>query len=260
MTAFFPATEQEVPENQWGYGKRLRFVRNTFGQAFPGRPPSSLRVLDVGCGNGSFLALPLAHGGFRITGVDPHAPSIEHAVHLAHHIPNAQFVCGRVETIAAGTFDAVILSEVLEHVTHPRALLSASTRCLHENGIAIVTVPNGFGEFEIDSWIYRKLRLQRLVDVLAEPPTEFVSATDNQGNGHVQLFTLRCLQRLFAQCSLRIFRQEAASLLSGPIIGVTLARYPRFIRWNARITDKLPLSLASGWYFGLKRDAAIASQ
>src|SRR5438132_6799716 len=103
MTAFFPGTEQEVPENQWGYGKRLRFVRNTFGQAFPGRPPSSLRVLDVGCGNGSFLALPLAHGRVRKRGLRPAAHPVRRGAVLVVQKHNATNTMTLVWPVAGGT-------------------------------------------------------------------------------------------------------------------------------------------------------------
>jgi SAM-dependent methyltransferase len=246
-------SEEESEENLWGYAKRLRFVRQTIAAAFPQRDAASLRVLDVGCGNGSELALPLAHDGFHITGVDTHAPSIEHAGRDAQDLENASFVCGCVEDLKEEPFDIVILSEVLEHVAEPGELLSASVRHLSDDGIMIVTVPNGFGEFEIDSWLFRKLRGQRIVDALYRKEQEVVAATDNHRDGHVQFFTRRRLRRLFEQCALTIFRQGAGSFLAGPMIGHTLARSQRFIKWNARVTDRLPLLMASGWYFALRR-------
>lgn len=245
--------KQEEGENLWGYAKRLRFVRKAIEAAFPQRQPASLRVLDVGCGNGSQLALPLVRHGFRVTGVDTHAPSIEHARRAAQDLNGVRFVCGRVEDLDPELFDIVILSEVLEHVTEPRELLAASLRYLASDGLMILTVPNGFGEFEIDSWLFRLLRGQRLVDALAKGNREVMAATDNHADGHVQFFTRRRLRRLFEQCSLAIFREGAGSLLAGPLVGHTLARSPRFIAWNARITDKLPLAFASGWYFALRR-------
>lgn len=245
--------EQEQRENLWGYAKRLRFVRQAIAAAFPRREFSSLRVLDVGCGNGSELALPLMRLGFQVAGVDTHAPSIEHARRAAQSLANGRFVCGRVEDLAHELFDIVILSEVLEHVPEPRELLANSLRYLSSDGLMIVTVPNGYGEFEMDSWLFRLLRGQRLVDALAKSKREVVAATDNHADGHVQFFTRRRLSRLFEQCSLSVFREGAGSLLAGPFVGHTLARSERFIEWNARVTDKLPLTLASGWYFALRR-------
>jgi 2-polyprenyl-3-methyl-5-hydroxy-6-metoxy-1,4-benzoquinol methylase len=245
---------QTERENLWGYAKRLRFVRRVIAEAFPLRDARALRVLDVGCGNGTQLALPLVRDGFRLTGVDPDERSIEHAVRLSLEAPNAEFVCGSVEQLSsAELFDVVILSEVLEHLTEPAALLEASVSRMAPNAVLIVTVPNGYGEFELDSRMFRALRLQRAVDALVRNNREVVAATDNHECGHVQFFTRRRLFRLFEQCGLQVFHQEASVLLAGPIVGHTLARSGRFIEWNARITDKLPLALSSGWYFALRR-------
>lgn len=242
-------------ENLWGYLKRLRFVEGVIKESFPGREAASVRVLDVGCGNGSMLALPLAECGFQVTGIDIDERSIEHAQQLAKDLPGATFLSGDVAQLKAGRFEVVILAEVLEHMTEPVGLLAESAKHLSEDGVLIVTVPNGFGEFEIDSKLFRLLRLQRLVDALSKNKQEIMAATDNHESGHVQSFTRRRLRRLFAQCSLTVFREGAASFLAGPLIGHTLARSSRFIKWNSRVTDKLPFTFASGWYFALRRAA-----
>ena len=253
-------------ENLWGYAKRLRFVLNSIAEAYPEIGAERLRILDVGCGNGSQLALPLAERGYQVVGIDNDERSIARARELLGGRTNAQFICGTVEALPADSFDVVILSEVLEHVEEPDALLRASLLHLRDNGVAIVTVPNGFGEFEIDSWFFRRLRMQTLIDRLKQSRVlqaaadavpladgDF-AATENEESGHIQFFTVRRLRRLFASCSLTVYRQGAASLLAGPLVAYTLARSDRFIRWNARVTDRLPLFLASGLYFALRRD------
>ena len=246
--------EQEC-EDLWGYAKRLRFVREAISEAFPERQPGSIRILDVGCGNGSQLALPLAlRGGFQLTGIDTDRRSIEHARRLAGESDQVRFLCGRIEELEDATaFDVVILSEVLEHLERPEELLRASVKLMKANGIMIVTVPNGYGEFEIDSWVFRKLRLQRVVDALARNQHEVLGSTDNQESGHVQFFTRPGLMRLFRACGLAVFREGAASFLAGPIVGHILARSSSFIEWNSRVTNRLPFQFASGWYFALRR-------
>ena len=253
--------KQAEIEDLWGYAKRLRFVREAISVSFPDRAPSSLRVLDVGCGNGSQLALRLAlRDGFQITGIDPDSRSIEHARQLAGKSPNATFECGRVEDLSVGhKFDVVILSEVLEHLERPAEMLAAGADRMNEEGILIVTVPNGYGEFEIDSWIFRRLRLQKLVEALAAK-REVVSATDNQESGHIQFFTRSRLVCLFDEAGLVAVIEAAGSLLAGPIVGHFLGRSARLINWNARVTDRLPLILASGWYFVLRRRSRARSE
>jgi 2-polyprenyl-3-methyl-5-hydroxy-6-metoxy-1,4-benzoquinol methylase len=252
-------SDESEGENLWGYAKRLRFVEGAIEESFQERAADSLRVLDVGCGNGSQLALPLARRGFQVTGIDIDARSIEHAKQLAKDLPSATFLCGYVAELKAGRFEVVILAEVLEHMTEPRRLLMESAKHLSEDGIVIVTVPNGYGEFELDSRFFQFFRLQRLVDALAKSGRETVAATDNPESGHVQSFTRRRLRRLFVECSLAVFREGSASFLAGPVVGHTLARSSRFIEWNSRVTDKLPFALASGWYFALRRAKSEAS-
>jgi SAM-dependent methyltransferase len=248
-------SKETEEENLWAYGKRLRFMRQAIGAAFPERDPGSIRVLDVGCGNGSQLALPLAGGhGFQITGIDLDRRSIEHAILMAGERAHVNFRCGRIEDLSdEQPFDVVILSEVLEHLEQPAELLAASIRLMDASGIVIVTVPNGYGEFELDSWVFRKLRLQRVVDALAGEQRAVLGATDNHESGHVQFFTRRRLRRLFDGCGLVSISEGAGSLLSGPMVGHLLGRSDRLIQWNARVTNYLPSAMASSWYFVLRQ-------
>ena len=251
----------EPTENLWGYAKRLRFIAGSIRDLFPNRAPASIRVLEVGCGNGSCIAIPLAKLGFNVTGIDPHLKSIERARELGEGLPNAQFVAGFVEELVVPSFDVVILSEVLEHLTDPGAMLRAARRHTKESGIVIVTVPNGYGEFEIDWWVFRKLHLELVVDLARRvrgPKKAFknlapsIASSENQNCPHVQFFTRPRIKRLFTECSLQVVRQASASFLCGPMIVYALGRSHRFVRWNARVADKLPFAMASGWYFVLR--------
>jgi SAM-dependent methyltransferase len=239
-------------ENLWGYQKRLRFVRAVLREAFPARVPNDLRVLDVGCGNGSELALPLSRDGFGMVAIDTDERSIAHAKELARDTPTACFQNISIEELTETGFDAVILSEVLEHVNRPRELLKCAVDHVTTAGIVIVTTPNGYGEFEWDSWLFRLLRGQTLINLLAKNSPPALGATDNDASGHIQFFTRRQLHGIFAACGLAVWREEPASLFAGPIAGHTLARSRRFVDWNARVTDSLPLAMASGWYFALR--------
>ena len=255
---------EELEENPWGYAKRLRFVREAITTEYMGRSPGSIRVLDVGCGNGSLMAIPLARCGFEVTGVDLHRPSIERAQRMASATPNARFMEATVTDLVAPLFDVILLSEVLEHVSDPEALLRDSLRHLKPQGIVVVTVPNGFGEFEIDWWIFRTFRLQKAIDLIrrlrrkgrsrtAQAGPQDLPATDNEDCGHVQFFRRGRLRKLFQECSLAVAKESAGPFISGAIVCYTLARYRGFIEWNVRVADRLPLGLVSSWYFVLRR-------
>ncbi|HEY1526155.1 MAG TPA: methyltransferase domain-containing protein [Candidatus Angelobacter sp.] len=241
-----------MQENLWGYRKRLEFVDRHCCSRFGSR---DVFVLDVGCGNGSQLAIPLANLGYRVTGVDPHAPSIERA----RQFSGARFVCGPTSSLT-GQFDVVIVSEVLEHLHNPESLLADSLRLIKAGGLVIVTVPNGYGLFEFDSRTYYRLRLDGLFDSCyafrrkllrkPDPPPRISSSDDTEG--HVQRFTLSRLRAMFGTQGLSIIDQRATSFASGPFVANTLGRLPGFIRFNVWIADQLPLAFSSGWMFSLE--------
>ena len=63
-----------------------------------------------------------------------------------------------------------------------------------------------------------------------------------------------------AEAGLVALREAAASFLAGPIVGHFIAGSDRLINWNAQVTDRLPLVLASGWYFVLRRGSRVQSE
>jgi SAM-dependent methyltransferase len=239
-------------ENIWGYKNRLEFVDGECLSRFGHR---NVSILDIGCGNGSYLAIPLSLRGYRVTGVDPDQNSIDRAITFGS---NVDFLCGTCETIVP-RFNVVVLSEVLEHLHCPEALLADAVKRMTPGGLMIVTVPNGYGEFELDSRIYYRLHLDRAFDsfyalrrrLLRKPdPLPGVAGSDDT-SGHVQRFTLGRMRNLFAANGLAITSTQGASFISGPIAGNTIARIPGFMRWNVAMSKRLPLRLSSGWMFSL---------
>jgi SAM-dependent methyltransferase len=96
------------------------------------------RILDAGCGTGSMLR-ELRRRGQDAVGVD----SLPEAVGLARSgAPGVPVELGDVTGLpfASGSFDGVLLLDVLEHVDDRRALAEAS-RVLRPGGFLAVSVP-----------------------------------------------------------------------------------------------------------------------
>ncbi|RAG85413.1 SAM-dependent methyltransferase [Streptacidiphilus pinicola] len=112
---------------------------------------AGLRVLDVGCGQGT-QALRLARLGHRVTGLDPDPTTLDAARRaLALEAPDTQARvqllqgsgedCGRWFGPAA--FDVVLCHGVLMYLPEPGPLLAALARILAPGGLLSVLVRNG---------------------------------------------------------------------------------------------------------------------
>ena len=108
-------------------------------QCAAGRPGSENLLLDIGCGNGTFLHVARAHG-FKPHGMDESARAAEIAG-TEYGIPVRQGGVG--SRIWEGTsFDFITMFHVLEHLPDPRFALEYVRGLLRPSGLLIIQVPN----------------------------------------------------------------------------------------------------------------------
>jgi SAM-dependent methyltransferase len=139
------------------------------------------RVLDLGCGEGRHC-----HGIYitetaETTGVDLCQQSLEKARAGLGTLPPGSATCSFIEAsayalpFADGHFDAVICSEVLEHLDDYPAALAEIARVLKQGGIFAATVPRAWPE--------------RICWKLASGEGGYA----DQPGGHVRIFNVRTL-------------------------------------------------------------------
>jgi SAM-dependent methyltransferase len=97
------------------------------------------RLLDVGCGTGSFLDAMRDHG-WQVQGVEL---NVEAARYSRERL-GLDVRAGSLEATgySRDTFDAVTLWDVLEHLPSPTAALQLLRRILKPDGLLIIRLPN----------------------------------------------------------------------------------------------------------------------
>jgi len=120
-------------------------------------PPA--KVLDVGCGNGTFLEAATA-AGFAARGLEVSDAGV---ARCRERGLDAQV--GELADIEAGCFDLVTFWDVLEHVPDPQALLLEARRVLRPGGWVLVKSP-----WVSDRALGVSARIPRLVPSLLQAP------------------------------------------------------------------------------------------
>ncbi len=108
-------------------------------------PEGRRRILDVGSGPGYFL-LTGQERGWQAQGIEPSIRAAEHARELGVPVVNGFF--GEETAPGLGTFDVVHMSEVLEHIPDPRALVATAASVIEPGGLLYVMVPNEYSPFQ----------------------------------------------------------------------------------------------------------------
>ena len=154
------------------------------------------RLLDVGAGVGRFSAHFQA-AGFAVTPLEIHpllARRIEDETGLS--VVRQPFEAWRPET--AGCFDAIVISQVLEHVVDPGIWLEQCRRLLASGGVLFVSIPN-FGSLLVAVMGAREGNIC--------PPT------------HINFYTRASFTKAAAGHGLSLVRLETPSVLpAGPAI------------------------------------------
>lgn len=100
--------------------------------------PARGKLFDVGCGNGSFL-LRARDMGWDVLGCDPDPKAAETCHGLGLNVITAD---AHAQAFAAGSFDVVMASHVIEHVVDQPAFVRRLFALLRPGGLLWLALPN----------------------------------------------------------------------------------------------------------------------
>ena len=209
-------------------------------------PPGS-RILDIGCGTGRHTAEACRLKDVTVLGCDPNAQDLLQAgQRIAYHKQVGAYGGGSCALASAGitdlpfadnSFDVVICSEVLEHISDDRKALHELARVLRPGGHLVVSVPRLWPETLC--WLF---------------------STDyrRQPGGHLRIYKPARLIAMIQRAGFELWRRHHAHSLHSPywwlkcLLGLErdalppVKLYHRLLTWDmmkkprvTRLADKL---------------------
>lgn len=195
-------------------------------------------IFDIGAAQGNF-SLPLAEMGFQVIWNDIR-PEILEYVRLKYEFGEVQFIVGNIFDLKLEQkFDCVLITEIIEHVAHPNLFLAKCKEFLNEEGIIVMTTPNG-------RYFRNKLpKFSECIDPSVYENRQFKPDSD----GHIFLLHPDEIQYLAETCGFELthlfFFNNFFSCGHLKIRKILPYTPIRFIRCLESITRKLPRFISS---------------
>lgn len=170
------------------------------------------RLLDVGCNMGMLLRLARDRG-WEAVGVEP-SPALASLAREELDLPVHQDFLHEISPDDTGRFDAVALSDVLEHITDPLPFLRDARRFLAPGGILFVKVPNA-------RW---NLLKQRVLALVGRRPRQGVW----DAYEHVVHYTDTTLSRLLSDAGFAVVQMTHGRPVQVPVWHLHVGRYYQY--------------------------------
>lgn len=233
--------------------KRLKFILKNISS----RLPAGSKILDIGCGNG-VISMHLGTNGFHVLGIDVSDKTIQTAINQNTQT-NVTFQQKSAEELSkeGQSFDAIICSEVLEHLERPGELLEKIHAILNKDGILIATVPNGKGPRELfvtKPMLYLERKNNLLTKLVKKIKNIFgYSGKTTQSNAdnldHIQFFSYSQLNSLLRTHHFQIIQFGKANFIDDVFPFSFFAnRIPLLQRMDCWIVEYLPRWVTGGFF------------
>ena len=153
--------------------------------------PRGLRVLDLGCGGGHNGALLKRAGAREVVGVEQNAGAAAQARKRLDAVVQADLGHLDLSQLGDEPFDAILASDVLEHLAEPEEVLARALTRLRPGGVVVVSLPN-----VAHVVVFANLLMKRW-------PRKSSGIFDRT---HLRFFAKRDMVRLLEHAGLRVLR------------------------------------------------------
>jgi 2-polyprenyl-3-methyl-5-hydroxy-6-metoxy-1,4-benzoquinol methylase len=237
--------ESRNPTRRWLHCTRRDWITERLTRLAADRRGAAL---EIGPGSGVYVPL-LARLFDRVTVSDVHDAYLDAARALAAAHANVTVVQDDIcrSALPSGSFDVVLCTEVIEHVTQSRAALAGMGRLLRPGGVLLLSTPQRYSPLEVCS---KLAFLPVVIDLVRLVYREPILPT-----GHVNLMTAAEVRRQLSEAGFAV-RESHTSGLYVPVLaeaGGEPAR--RLAAWLERRIHGGPLQ----WLLWTQYYVAVAS-
>lgn len=235
--------------------ERLRWIYDTIDKERDTN--KTVQVLDVGAGTGN-VTIPLGLiPNAEILGIDIHQPTLDIAID-ANKLENVKFKFEYLQDCPIATYDFIILTEVLEHIGGYMEILEYLARNSKKEMKLLITVPNGYGPFEISQqplYLLRKIGLNGFILKVKRLLGKKEPYSQNYETPHVNFFTIGRLKKELKQYGMKITAVKKAYVFA-PIIETYLPFIPlkTISKLDNKLAAVLPYFMSSGFYFKIEHE------
>ncbi|OHA78499.1 MAG: hypothetical protein A2V96_02645 [Candidatus Yonathbacteria bacterium RBG_16_43_6] len=181
IAGYYNNKEQYSPS-----GERVRRVVQILGNDIKGK-----KILDIGCGNGT-MGKALKEKGAIVFGTD----ISRNAVEKAAHVLDKAFVLdvdGGDLSVIDSDYDAIIVSEVIEHLFESKKFLLNVKSRMKKDSVLILTTPN---------FLMWTNRIKMFFGKFEYTETGFLD------EGHIHFFTYDSLKKLLSLTGFKIEKEN----------------------------------------------------
>lgn len=244
-----------LKENIYGHAKRLSWILSHLRQ--------SNLIVEFGCGTGYMISLQLTKRGYLVYGLD----TDEKSIILGQELLNQEgFNPNRLKVMNLSELnlnpDIIIASEVLEHIPSKDLpnIFSIIRNRLKPDGLLLITVPNCYGWFELESFLWYKTSFGQLLtwskaagaidslkSLILRRKVEYPHPATLSGSNHIQQFSYNSIQELLKNNGFEVLEIKGSVLFSGPFSNLLFTGMKRIMKINCILGQWFP-KIASGFY------------
>ncbi len=219
----------------------------------------TINVLDVGCGTGQLTRLIGADPRTKILAFDIDDASLNLARTSSKNLYNINYINSSVEDFTSEEkYDIILLTQVLDHIVDPTALIKKIRNYLCDNGKIIIGISNGYGPYEVSKKLFPKMKKKFFSKKSFKNSNikklQLLPFTCNNNSPHIHKYSIPKLRKLLGDCGFKIVKLKKLTFLLPAfpfsiLFYNTSNRVSRFFeRIDSSIAKLLPASFSSNWY------------